>query len=170
MPSAAGAARDRAVVILSLCCSLCGSGCASLVHKAPAPGRGTTMQEVHVSSEPAGAQVVLNGRVLGVTPTRVRLVRKNPNQVLRLLKDGYLPRDVPLKRRVSGAVAGNLPFALLALNPLSGQNGLADNPWSRSEQAAWALTLPAIGVGVDFLTGAAYTLPSRIHVTLEARR
>ncbi|HJR58328.1 MAG TPA: PEGA domain-containing protein [Vicinamibacterales bacterium] len=146
------------------------SGCASVVHKAPGFGGGTTVQEIEVTSEPAGARVFLRGAPAGITPTRLRLIRKDPHQVVRLEKDGYRSVDVPIRRKVSGAVAGNIPFGLLALNPLNGPNGLSDNPWSRSEQVAYAFILPAIGVGVDFLTGAAYALPSRVHVTLEPNR
>jgi hypothetical protein len=160
----------KARALATICSVALLSGCASVVHKAPGFGRGTTLQEIEVTSEPAGARVFLGGNALGVTPARVRLTRKNPNHVLRLEKEGYLPIDIPLRRKVSGAVAGNIPFGLLALNPLSGPNGLADNPWSRSEQVAWAFILPAIGVGVDFLTGAAYTLPPHVHATLEAGR
>jgi hypothetical protein len=56
----------------------------------------------------------------------------------------------------------------MALNPLNGPNGLSDNPWSRSQQIAFALILPAIGAGVDVLSVAAYEAPPRLHVVLKA--
>src|SRR5687768_5112970 len=89
------------------------NGCASVVHHAPMPGRGTTMQSVEVISEPTGVRVVLGGDVLGITPTRVLLERKNSNQVLRFEKEGYVSIDVPLARTINAAIAGNVPFALL---------------------------------------------------------
>ena len=55
----------------------------------------------------------------------------------------------------------------MALNPLNGPNGLSDNPWSRSQQVAFALILPAIGAGIDVLSGAAYEAPPRLHVVLK---
>lgn len=142
-------------------------GCASVVHKAPSPGRGTATQAVEVVSEPTGAQVLLAGQVVGITPVRVVLKRNGDRHVLRVVKEGYVPVDVPLKRSISGAVAGNLPFALFAWNPLSGPKGLADNPWSHSQQVAYTFVFPAVGVGIDFLTGAAYKLPARVEVVLE---
>ena len=147
-----------AVVCLTL------GGCASMVHKASAPRPGTATQIVEVISEPAGAQVLVAGRVVGTTPVRVLLKRSSTRHVLRVVKEGYAPVDVPLKRTLSGAVAGNVPFALLAWNPLS---GLADNRWSRGQQVVYSFVFPAVGAALDFMTGAAYKLPARVKVVLE---
>jgi len=85
-----------------------------------------------------------------------------------LEKEGFISAPVLLKRRVSAATFGNLAFSAMALNPVNGPGGLSDNPWSRSQQVAFALILPAIGAGVDVITGAAYAAPARVHVKLKA--
>lgn len=73
---------------------------------------------------------------------------------------------MPLKRRTSAAVWGNLAFGAMALNPMSGPGGLSDNPWSRTQQVAFAFILPAVGATIDALSGAAYEAPRRVHVVL----
>ena len=83
-------------------------------------------------------------------------------------RDGYQRLEMPLNRRASAAVWGNLAFGALAPNPLNGPNGLSDDPWSRSQQVTFALVLPAIGAGIDVLSGAAYEAPRRVHVVLTA--
>jgi hypothetical protein len=140
------------------------SGCASIVHKAR-PGRDTAFQVISVTSEPAGARVLIGQTLVGTTPTQLLLKRSDAHIVLRFEKDGWEPAEVRLERTISGALAGNIPFALIPLNPLQ---GFGDNPWSTSEKAAFAIALPAAGLAIDFLTGAAYKLPPRVHVTLRA--
>jgi PEGA domain-containing protein len=131
------------------CVSL--AGCATLVH-----GR---KQEVAVSSEPPGAQVLLRGEAIGTTPTKVKLPRRDSHLTLRFEKDGYQTAELPLKRRVSGWIAGDL-----AWGPLQFANqGLE----STSQQATAAVIVPAIFLGVDLLTGGAYKLPSQVQVVLK---
>lgn len=145
------------------------SGCASLAYRAP-DVRGTLTQQVEVTSEPAGAAVRLNGVIVGVTPARVAIRRKQGGQTLTFEKEGYGRIDVPLKRGPSAATFGNAAFSALALNPLNGPDGLSDNPWSRSQQVSFAFILPAVGIGIDMATGAAYAFPSRVHVDLNTTR
>ena len=157
----------RAVVLCGvLAAAVSASGCASVVYRAP-DFRGSVTQQVEVTSQPNGAIVRVNGVMVGATPTRITVRRKNAAEILSFEKDGYLRLEMPLNRRTSAAVWGNLAFGAMALNPLNGPNGLSDNPWSRSQQVAFALILPAIGVGIDALSGAAYEAPPRVHAVLK---
>jgi hypothetical protein len=130
------------------------TGCATLVH-----GR---KQEVVVSSEPPGAQVLLRGEGIGITPTKVTMPRRDSHLTLRFEKAGYQPVELPLKRSMSGWVVGDL-----AWGPLQFANqGLS----STSQQATAAVVVPATFLGVDLLTGAAYKLPSQVQVVLKPAR
>jgi hypothetical protein len=125
------------------------AGCATVAH-----GR---TQTVVVTSDPSGARVFLKSTAVGVTPVQVQLKRRDDHIVLRIEKDGFVPADIPLKRTVSGWVAGNLVFA----NPLMIQ-GLN----SASEYPLMAAQGLAFGFGTDLLTGAAYKLPKVVRATL----
>jgi PEGA domain len=116
-----------------------GTGCATIVN-----GR---TQAVTVTSEPSGAQVFIGSQLVGVTPARVELKRRDAHIVLRLEKEGFSREEIALKRSVSAWVAGDA----VGLNPLSCQ-GL------NSADQCPALLAANIGtlVAVDFLTGAAY--------------
>ena len=169
MGSASGARHQRhRQLVLLVAMGLSVSGCASMLHRAP-DFRGTLKQDVQVTSDPTGVTVRLNGIIVGVTPTRVAVRRKEPGQSLAFHKDGYVPVQLPLRRRLSGGAFGNLALAGLAMNPLNGPNGLSDDSWSRAQQVSVALVLPAVGLGIDMMTGAAYAVPSQVHVTLVAK-
>jgi hypothetical protein len=142
------------------------SSCASLAYRAP-DFRGGATQQVEITSEPGGAIVRVDGVVVGETPTKITVRRKHAAEILSFDKDGYERLEIPLKRRASAAVWGNLAFGALALNPMNGPNGLSDNPWSRSQQVALAFILPAVGAGIDALSGAAYEAPRRVHAVLK---
>ena len=153
---------------LVLCVSVVAANCASTVHRASL--RAPAMQIVSVTSDPEGARILAGGKDLGVTPARVLLKRRDANIVLRIEKDGYEPQEIRLQRTVNGTVGGNLGFALLAV-PLPWQ-GFADNPLTKGERVAIAVAVPLTGIAFDFMTGAAYRLPSQVAVTLtpSARR
>lgn len=166
MTHALAGTRARAA---ALALGVCLSGCGSVVYRAP-DLRGSLTQQIEVTSTPAGAIVRLNGVIVGRTPARIAVRRRQRGQILGFEKDGYSRTDIPLSRGPSGATLGNLALSALALNPLNGPNGLSDNPWSRSQQVSAALILPAVGLGIDLLTGAAYAHPSRVHVDLSTKR
>jgi PEGA domain len=142
------------------------TGCASTIHHAPMPGGGDAMQIIAVTSTPDGAEVYIGDRMLGVTPLKIPVKRKAPGLVLRFERTGYESIEVPLKRTTSEAVAGNLAFALIPLNPLQ---GLSDNPWSTPTRTALAFALPLAGLTIDAITGGAYNLPPHVHATLHPR-
>ena len=118
-------ANRLAIIALSLILT---SGCATIV-------KGTT-QGITVSSEPSGADIHVDGTLVGQTPVSVEMERKR-DHLVRIERDGYEPRTVPVIKTVGGAVWGNV---------LAG--GL-------------------IGWGVDASTGAQYNLtPPTISVRL----
>ena len=140
-------------------------GCASTVYRSRGV-RDTPPQRVWITSEPDGATIRLDGVVVGVTPAQIPGRRKGPLQTLSLSKEGYAETSQLLTRRLSPAAYGNVAFAALALNPMNGPNGLSDTRWSRGEQVAYAFIFPAVGLGVDLLSGAAYAVRSPVHITL----
>jgi hypothetical protein len=75
------------------------SGCASVVK-----GR---HQDVPVSSDPSGADIILNNVIVGTTPADVRMERKR-DHLLTIEKKGYAPSSIPVLRSVGGAVWGNI--------------------------------------------------------------
>ncbi|RZL67101.1 MAG: PEGA domain-containing protein, partial [Rhodococcus sp. (in: high G+C Gram-positive bacteria)] len=72
---------DVAIKVAVLVCALLvGPGCATIV-------KGTN-QRIPVASEPASADVLVDGTFAGKTPTAVLLKRKN-DHLITVKKDGY---------------------------------------------------------------------------------
>ena len=78
---------------------LCAAGCATVVH-------GTT-QKIRVSSDPLAADVWVDGRMVGQTPTSVSMRRKE-DHVVTIQKAGYEPKFVAIVKDAGGAVWGNV--------------------------------------------------------------
>jgi PEGA domain len=123
-----------------------------------ARGAGGT-QEVIVTSAPAGARVFIGNTIVGLTPVRLDLKRRDNHIVLRFEKEGFEPRQIPVKQSVSGWLA----LDLFPLNPYICQGLNSADQCPTKWQRAGALTL---AFGLDFLTGAAYTLPPAVHAVL----
>ena len=140
------------------------SGCATLAHDSPKADGGSSMQVVHVTSEPSEARVYIGATLAGTTPIRVVLRRRETNHLLRVEKDLHHPKEVALVRTASRAVAGNLGFAIVAATP---NNGLSDRRIGGRERLALATLLPLGGIVIDFVTGSAYNLPPTVHATLQ---
>ena len=66
-------------------------------------------QSVGFRSQPTGADVFINGILVGQTPVAPDLKRMD-NHIVRIELDGYEPYDFKIDRRVSGWVAGNILF------------------------------------------------------------
>lgn len=143
----------RAIACLLIALSGSG-GCATIAHR--------WNQTVLVTSEPSGAQVFVDDHLKGFTPIRMTFSRRSAPPPIRLEMPGYHPSHVHLKRGIS---AWLLADAALALNPAAGQ-GLS----SPSQYPALVGTTLAFTLGIDFLTGAAFTLPSTIAVAMLAIR
>lgn len=140
----------RLILRLAALAAVASTGCATMAHG--------TSQAVTVISEPSSAQVFVNGRLAGTTPVQVDLERWRKGTVLRVEKEGFQTREIPLKRAVSGWTLGNLVFA----NPAIAQG--QPSPSSYPSTAAKGL---ALGFGIDLLSGAAFEFPKSIQVTLE---
>lgn len=81
------------------CCSLLSGGCASIV-------KGTT-QAIPIASDPAGADVKIDGTKVGQTPMSIDAKRKT-DHLITIEKTGYQVEGVALTRNVGGAVFGNI--------------------------------------------------------------
>jgi hypothetical protein len=75
------------------------SGCATIV-------KGTT-QKVPIASDPSNADVIVDGNLMGQTPTTVVLKRKH-DHLLVVQKAGFAPKSVAVVKDVGGAVWGNI--------------------------------------------------------------
>ncbi len=105
------------------------AGCASIMH-----GK---MQSVSISSTPEGATVTVDNRAVGTTPVSAELTRKDEH-IVRISLEGYTTATIPLIRKTSGYVWGNIFFGGL------------------------------IGLAVDAMNGAMYKLePEQLAITLD---
>jgi hypothetical protein len=64
-------------------------------------------QRVSVKTQPAGAQVYLNGRLIGNTPATLVVSRWGLHRI-RIEMPGYQPLELPLEKRFNGNAGGNL--------------------------------------------------------------
>jgi hypothetical protein len=64
-------------------------------------------QEVRIRSKPAAAQVFVNNRLIGTTPTAVFVSRWGVHRV-RIEMPGYLPYEVKLEKTVNSNASGNI--------------------------------------------------------------
>lgn len=134
--------------VVAFCC-----GCATLASP-------TSVQRVAVSSEPSGAQLLVDGRPQGVTPVDVELNRRARRTRICLEKDGFGPEELVVERRLSRWLLADAAYAVFAgaVSPADGP------PNSRIIRVAGAL---ATVLGLEYLTGAAFRLPEAIAVEME---
>jgi hypothetical protein len=89
-------------------------GCASIMHG--------TSQDVSISTNPAGAQITVDGQTVGKTPVIAHL-KRNDNHMLKAELPGYAPYEMAFTKSVSGWVWGNVLFGGLiglAVDAISG--------------------------------------------------
>ena len=75
------------------------TGCATII-------KGTT-QGVPISSDPSGADILVDGMLVGTTPTDVELKRKR-DHLITIEKKNYSPKSIAVVKNVGGAVWGNI--------------------------------------------------------------
>ena len=75
------------------------TGCATII-------KGTT-QEIPISSDPSGADILVDGQLVGTTPADVEIKRKRDHLVV-IEKTNYQPKSVAVVKNVGGAVWGNI--------------------------------------------------------------
>ena len=76
-----------------------GVGCASIVKG--------SHQKVPIASDPSGADVLVDGSLVGQTPLNLEMKRKHDHLVT-IQKTGYHPKSVAVVKDVGGAVWGNI--------------------------------------------------------------
>ena len=136
----------RAVCAVTAAVMLTG-GCATMIN-------GST-QRVAVASDPPGAQVFLGDQPVGVTPTYLEVNRRDRDLALRFEKDCYQETVLPVPRRTSRWVVGNLLPAGVPVNEYT------LGPWLGA-MAFWA----AVGGFIDWRSGGAFTFPDLVRATL----
>ena len=135
-PIVGSCALSRCACILSLIAIVAAApGCATLVSG--------SQRSINVNSEPAGAEVLLNGMPVGRTPAVVNLTSNGASN-LEVRLPGYQSQYVPMQRVFNNATLGNLCLLPLGLLP-----GL-------------------VGFAVDAATGSMYSLtPDQVNVSLQ---
>jgi hypothetical protein len=107
--------------------------CAGIVHG--------TKQEIPINSNPAGAKVYVNDFLMATTPTVLHVQRKSSG-IIKIEKEGYEPVLIPLSRKMSGWIWGNIGFSYFGL----------------------------ITAGIDLTDGAAYKLtPDMVNAMMEKK-
>jgi hypothetical protein len=76
-------------------------GCATIVKG--------SKQQVTITSNPSQANIYINGRLYGKTPSLARLDRKD-NQFIKIELEGYHPFETHLQRKFNGWIFGNIIF------------------------------------------------------------
>ena len=66
-------------------------------------------QPVGFSTTPTDAEIWINNRFAGRSPTIVKM-KRNEDHIVQIRLDGYLPYDLTFTRTISGWVAGNIVF------------------------------------------------------------
>lgn len=107
---------SHVTIAVFLICFIGLTGCATIV-KGP-------NQQMSFTSEPAGASVVMGGRVLGQTPFTL-LMKKKSDQSITFEKDGYKSQSIALSTRLEGWFWGNIVFGGLVGSTTDGVSGSA---------------------------------------------
>ena len=137
---------------LLVAAALTGSGCATLAH-----GR---TQEISIRSVPAGARIYIGSELVGETPARVLVRRRERDAVVRIEKEGFEPAEVTLTRKASGWILGDVGWAAAQFQ----NQGLR----STSQAPTAAISVAAISIGVDVATGSAWRQsPGEVRVMLK---
>ena len=144
------------------------TGCATVVHG--------VHQEVWVETDPPGANASAEGQTV-TTPGALRLHRSAKDLEVVVEKEGYVTRRIPLTRKVSGAVWGNLgflPVGVAAGAAIGAETTKNNGKWFSELEGGMSggliggLVAPAAAIAVDYATGGAYKLdPPTIILRLE---
>lgn len=126
-------------------------------------------QNVSITSEPSGADVMVDGKYYGQTPQHV-LLKRNRSHTVTLAKEGYHTENYQLATRVSpifmtaNVGMGGLVYVTgMAVSFLS-MGGLAP-----AAILAGSLAASGGGIGIDLATGGAYSMPKGLHGQLQPR-
>lgn len=78
-----------------------------------------TKQTLTFNSEPDGAQVIIDGKPLGVTPLSISL-KKNKFDVVMIQKEGYRTQTMPLDKKFDGIAIFNILWDLSTTDLITG--------------------------------------------------
>jgi len=140
-----------------------------------------TSQKIPVTSNPSGAKIIVDGKVMGYTPLQLKL-KKKKSYTIQIEKQGYNPLEIRITRKTSGSLAisilGNVFFGCLGMvvglalaEGISGEDfdlWYGDYPW----QTIVGLIAGGVygwggSIYKDFKSGANYKLsPKELNVTL----
>jgi len=132
-PAAFAVAAGFVLVFLSA------TGCATVAHG--------LNQDLAIRSDPPGAEIWINGKVRGETPTIVS-VRRRRGVVLRLEKADFEPLEIRIPRKASAWLWVD---AAICFNPFAAQGLNSTSQWPALVGACLAEL-----VGLDLLLGGAY--------------
>lgn len=76
-------------------------------------------QAVNFQSEPAGAEVYIDGKLMGMTPVTLKL-RKNAYDSIMIKKDGYQTQTGVLEKKYDGVALINIFWDLSTTDMISG--------------------------------------------------
>ena len=139
--------------------ALAAVGCATL------QTNGST-QRILVSSTPPAAEVFLDGQAVGVTPVEV-VVSRRAEPVVRIEKDGFRPSEQTLRRSTSWWLLVDVGVgALVSIYALAHRQADGVDPHFGHTAAVAAGAAPVV---LDYLTGAAFKFPPRVHAHLAQR-
>lgn len=102
------------LLFVLICCSCLMSGCASIISG--------SSQEVTFQSQPDGATVTVNGKILGRTPLTTNLKKKS-DQKLTFEKEGYKTDTMQLSTRMDSWFWGNILIGGLIGSTTDGISG-----------------------------------------------
>ena len=140
--------RTHRAVCALVAAAVLSTGCASMIN--------SRTQRVAVASDPPGAQVFIGDEPVGVTPAYLELDRRDGDLALRLEKDCYQETVLPVPRRTSKWVAGNLLFAGIPINEYT------LGPW-----LGYMAFFAVVGGLADRSQGGAFTFPDLVRASLE---
>jgi len=91
----------RLLTTSCLIASMLATGCGSIIHGPE--------QKITFNSSPAGAEVVYDGGVRGITPCQVSLKRRPLTNIVVIRQEGYTDKEVKVETGVSmWALLGNV--------------------------------------------------------------
>ena len=157
------------LLILTLASALLASNCATITRRAE--------QRIPVTSAPAGATVIVDGKVAGQAPL-VLTLKKNRSHSVRIEKEGFNPTELVMTRKLTART-----FISLLYVPIGAMGGLVSGllfQLAINSDVSWETPPPALAVGfivggalgaaglvADMTTGANHSLsPKVLDVTL----